>query len=218
MINDQLSAQKANKNRPNYGMKKSLKQRYISFIHYPIYLKIILAFRKPLYFFLITSLLFSLNEKSSTQDAKALATSLMGNSSSISTEPIFGHILSNGQFVYGPNVGMFSLDEYIDKYAPHLKQYSINLNGRLDYFSINPRLFLTLLEVHGQLLSDNDPSRLNNPFDLNDGDFFTQVDEISNILVNAYYLHLYTYSSMPVLIRNLPPLISQTGSIYRCCS
>ena len=213
MIKNRVSTQKVNIKPPNYGGKIILLQRVTSSNHYPIFLKLKLAVHKTLNIFLITTLLFSLNGKIFTQNAKAQLSSILESSSTISTGPIAGNVLSNGQFVYGPNVGMFKLEEYIDQYAPHLKQISTNLNGRLDYYSINPRLFLTLLEVHSQLVSDNDPTRIDNPFGLNNGDFYTQVDEISNILVSAYYLHLYTYSSIPVLTRNLPPLISQTGNI-----
>ena len=121
-----------------------------------------------------------------------------------------GRILSNGQFVYGPNVGDFSLALYLQGNAPHLVGLAESLYGRADYFSINPKVYLTLFEVTAHLLADPDPDRLADPFGL-DGDFITQVDRLSETLVNAYYLHLYTYSQLPANQRILPGVISRDG-------
>jgi LasA protease len=127
------------------------------------------------------------------------------------TVQISGHVLSNGQFVYGPNVGGFDLKTYLRDHAPHLVAYADDLYGRSEYFSINPRVYLTLLEIHANLVSSPDVVRIENPFDLPGLDFIAQIEYISEIMSDAYYLHLYSYSSLPVSQRQLPSLNTQNG-------
>src|SRR3972149_2670481 len=121
-----------------------------------------------------------------------------------------GRIISDGQFVYGPNVGDFDLTDYLATNAPHLAGKAESLYGRAEYFSINPRLYLALFEVSVHLLGDPDPDWQNDPFGLS-GDFLAQVDQLSETITNAYYLHLYTYSSLPVDQRTLPSLTARDG-------
>ena len=47
-----------------------------------------------------------------------------------------------------------------------------------------------------------------NPFDLNSGDFISQIDYLSEKMTEAYYLHLYSYSAYPASQRNLPPFLT----------
>jgi LasA protease len=122
-----------------------------------------------------------------------------------------GNILSNGQFVYGPNVGNFNFKDYIENNVPYLSKYTDDLYGRAKYFSINPKVYLTLLEIHSQVISKPDATKLENPFDLNKGGFISQIDYISNIMVDAYYRHIYTYSFIPVSQRKLAPLRARSG-------
>lgn len=41
--------------------------------------------------------------------------------------------LSDGQFVYGPNVGDFSVRDYLAARAPHLLPHADDLYGRAEY-------------------------------------------------------------------------------------
>src|SRR5215208_8243012 len=109
---------------------------------------------------------------------------------------IHGNVLSDGQFVYGPNVGDFDLKAYLQERAPHLAAYADDLYGRAEYFSINPKVYLTFLEVHAHLVSNPDAARIENPFGLPDLDFIAQIESLSETMSDAYYLHLYSYSSL----------------------
>jgi hypothetical protein len=126
---------------------------------------------------------------------------------------IRGRVLSDGQFVYGPNVGDFNLETYLQDYAPHLSKYADELYERSNYFSINPKVYLTLLEVHGNLISSSNATRIDNPFDLPDLDFISQIEYVSEVMSDAYYLHLYSYSILPVSQRKLSPFITQDGDV-----
>jgi hypothetical protein len=131
---------------------------------------------------------------------------------------IQGNVLSNGQFVYGPNIGDFDLKAYLQKHAPHLSAYADDLYGRAEYFSINPKVYLTLLEVHAHLVSSPDGPRIENPFGLADLDFVAQIESLSEIMSDAYYLHLYSYSSLPATQRQLPSFSTRDGDAVEAAS
>ena len=111
------------------------------------------------------------------------------------------HALSDGQFVYGPNIGDFNIKNYLRVNAPHLLNYADDLYARSEYFSINPKVYLTLLEVHSKLITVPNTGLMEDPFGLHNGDLIVQIETLSNKMSEAYYLHLYTYSPLPVLQR-----------------
>ena len=121
------------------------------------------------------------------------------------------HVLSDGQFVYGPNIGEFVLKTYFDTSAPHLSEYADDLYGRAEYYSINPKIYLTLLEIYSQLISIPDAVGMENPFGLNNDGFISQMDLLSEKMSAAYYLHLYSFSALPVSQRSLPPFVTSEG-------
>ncbi len=131
---------------------------------------------------------------------------------------IHGNVLSNGQFVYGPNVGTFDLKTYLLDHAPYLASYADDLYGRAEYFSINPRVYLTLLEVHANLVSRPDDARIENPFGVPGPDLISQIETLSQTMSDAYYLHLYSYSSLPAAQRELPSFIGQNGEVLEAVS
>jgi LasA protease len=124
---------------------------------------------------------------------------------------VSAHVISNGQFVYGPNIEGFNLNAYLLDNAPHLVKYADDLYTRSEYFSINPKVYLTLLEVHGNLISVPDVNGGEDIFGLPGPDLVSQVEDISNVLVDAYYLHLYSYSALHPSQRNLPAFTDPDG-------
>ena len=123
-------------------------------------------------------------------------------------------ILSDGQFVYGPNVGSFNVVDYMNSHTPQLTQYTETLYGRAEYYSINPKVYLTLIEMAGGLVSNTAATseQVENPFGLSESGFTAQLDAISNTLFDTYYLHLYNYSILPPEARALPALTLKDGS------
>ena len=111
------------------------------------------------------------------------------------------NLLSDGQFVYGPNVGSFTIAGFTARSAPQLISYAEALYGRAEFNSINPRLYLALMEMATGLVSNQSatPQQVENPFGLADQGFLPQVDALSKGMFNAYYLHLYNYSTLPAL-------------------
>ncbi len=129
----------------------------------------------------------------------------------IHEDTITAAVLSNGQFVYGPNIGDFKVDVYLQANAPHLLVHANDLYGRSEYFSINPKIYLTLLEVHSQLVSSPNEILIEDPFGLNGEGFNSQIDILSNAMSEAYYLNIYKYSAMPVAERQLEAFITPGG-------
>jgi LasA protease len=141
--------------------------------------------------------------------------SLGGANSALDQEgtAVGGKAISNGQFVYGPNVASFRLAEYLEANSPALERYADDLYGRAEYYSINPKILLTLLEMYSQLVTDPVEKKISNPFGFRDENLLSQVDRISGAMVNAYYLHLNDYSSRPMPQRTLPAFTTRAGEL-----
>jgi LasA protease len=119
--------------------------------------------------------------------------------------------LSDGQFVYGPNAYDFDLPAWLAANAPHLLPYASALDGSAAYASVNPRLFLTLMEMRTGLVSDASANP-ENPFGWDENGFNAQLEAAADVLTSAYYLHLHHYSALDPSERSLPPLPLADGS------
>lgn len=58
-----------------------------------------------------------------------------------------GTLLADGQFVYGPNVGEFDTAAYLAEMNSPLAPHASIIEDKARYYSLNPRLLLTLLEL-----------------------------------------------------------------------
>jgi len=122
MIHKQQSMNKDKAEIPILKTKSSLQHLYIYLNYHTSHQKVISHFRKVLNTIVIIALFMSLMENFSRQNAKALEISPLENSLKSSNAVISGHVISNGQFVYGPNLGTFNLETYIDHFAPYLNE------------------------------------------------------------------------------------------------
>ncbi len=120
-------------------------------------------------------------------------------------------VLSDGQFVYGPNAYDFDLTAWLEANAPHLLPYAAALEGTAGYASVNPRLLLVLMELRAGLVSNPaaDPA---NPFGWTQSGFDAQLEAAAEVLTSAYYLHLHHYSALDPADRSLPPIPLADGS------
>ena len=123
------------------------------------------------------------------------------------------HALSDGQFVSGPNIGDFNIKNYLRVNAPHLLNYADDLYARSEDFSINPKVYLTLLEVHSKLITVLNTGLMEDPLGLHNGDLIAQIEALSSKMSEAYYLHLYTYSPLPVLQRGSLASFATPGGV-----
>ncbi|MFN8444220.1 MAG: hypothetical protein U0175_25785 [Caldilineaceae bacterium] len=56
-------------------------------------------------------------------------------------------LLADGQFVDGPNLGDFDVERYLTEKQSPLLPYASHIVDKASYYSVNPRLLLTLIEM-----------------------------------------------------------------------
>ena len=98
-------------------------------------------------------------------------------------------LLSNGQFVWGPNVGDFEVEQFLREQGSPLAPFANIVDSWARYYSINPKVLLTLLEVRYGLIT-------NPPDEISPSEVSTVVEEIGLQAYEAFYEHLYTWGDM----------------------
>ncbi len=97
-------------------------------------------------------------------------------------------LVSDGQFVWGPNVGHFDIRRYLQSFGSPLAPFSEDLALWADYSSVNPMILIAVLQLqHGVLL---DPQAANDPDQVRQWIRDTALE-----LATAYYEHLHTWGS-----------------------
>jgi len=114
-------------------------------------------------------------------------------------------LLSDGQFVWGPNVGNFNIEAFLNGHDSPLASYAKSIESWARYYSINPRVVLALLESNYGLISNFDPSA--NP------DTIHQLIEKTSVdLSLAFLQHMY---EMGVRQKGRAPVFAQGGQSFK---
>lgn len=104
-------------------------------------------------------------------------------------------ILSDGQFVYGPNVAGFDLAAYLNQNSSTLAYLAQDLDDKASYYSINPRVLLTILEIRSGAVTTRislTQDRLDRIVGYQDiVGYDAQLFELGQTLMEAYYDRLY---------------------------
>lgn len=95
------------------------------------------------------------------------------------------NLLADGQFVYGPNVGDFNVKVYLEGINSPLIPYAEIIEERAYYYSINPRVLLTILEIQNNLVTTA------SSIQMDEGEFYTLLDQLCQNLSAPFYEHLY---------------------------
>ncbi len=97
-------------------------------------------------------------------------------------------LVSDGQFVWGPNVGDFDVASYLQAIGSPLVAYAEDVALWANYTSVNPKILLTVLQMrNGMVLGpppDPDPAVVRG-----------QIESTAMDLATAFYEHLYTWGS-----------------------
>ncbi|MGA9533692.1 MAG: LamG-like jellyroll fold domain-containing protein [Anaerolineales bacterium] len=112
-----------------------------------------------------------------SQTGERQAASLQGN-------PISA-IVSDGQFVWGPNVGEFSVAEFLKSIDSPLLPYSDDIALWSSYSSVNPKVLLTLLEMQHRLVTQSQSQ-------MSSEQIQTAISSSAVDLAQAFYQHLYS--------------------------
>lgn len=94
-------------------------------------------------------------------------------------------VLSDGEFVWGPNAEGFSVAEALSDRESPLAPFSDDLALWASYTSVNPRVLLTVLEVQDRLISEPHP-------DWAAEEIKTRISQTALSLAKAYYQHMYS--------------------------
>ena len=97
-------------------------------------------------------------------------------------------LISDGQFVWGPNVGDFNVHTFLSEIESPLLAFAEDIENWAAYTSINPRVFLTALEIQTGWLKA--PS-INVETDV----VLAQIENTAMDLTTAFYEHLYLWGS-----------------------
>ena len=104
-------------------------------------------------------------------------------------------LLSDGQFVYGPNVGDFAIRTYLVNRNSPLSDYADTIWNWAGYASINPRVLLAILEARNHLVTSAmlSAEELACAAGYPSSDFSTQLEQLSTDLAGNFYYYLYTF-------------------------
>jgi hypothetical protein len=111
--------------------------------------------------------------------------------------------VSDGQFVWGPNVGEFDIEGFLKERSSPLAPFAPEIALWASYSSVNPKLLLGALEFRSGLVS-----RI--PAGWSDGDVVADIEDTAMTMATAYYEHLHTWGERRPRVRRLgrlPPVI-----------
>lgn len=104
-------------------------------------------------------------------------------------------VLSDGQFVYGPNALDFDMEAFLRSHDSPLIKHVQALQDWSMYASINPRVVLTLIEIRSGLVTGDSPRDLDDPIGYPGLDFSEEIEKLVVELGLDFYAHLYSYGS-----------------------
>ncbi|MEJ2571947.1 MAG: hypothetical protein P8Y98_15540, partial [Anaerolineales bacterium] len=95
-------------------------------------------------------------------------------------------LLSDGQFVWGPNVGDFDIGSFLRNRNSALQVFTDDLEMWARYTSLNPKILLAVLELRYGLIDEFQA-------DLDPEDILSIIETTSTDLATAFYEHLHTW-------------------------
>jgi hypothetical protein len=104
--------------------------------------------------------------------------------------------LSDGQFVYGPNVDGFSTRDYLVATESSLIPYADTIENWCGYASVNPRVVLALMEMRGRAVTGK-AHAATSPAGTS-GDLDSQIKAMVMDLALTFYRHLYHMAAAAV--------------------
>ncbi|HEX9674481.1 MAG TPA: hypothetical protein VGA07_00745, partial [Anaerolineales bacterium] len=107
-------------------------------------------------------------------------------------------VLSDGQFVWGPNAADFDPRAYLQARSSPLLPYAEHLALWADYSSVNPQVLLAVLESKLGWVSSIDPSAT-------EDQIRDQIESTAMDLAMAFYEHLYIWGARRPASQPAPP-------------
>ncbi len=114
-------------------------------------------------------------------------------------------LVADGQFVWGPNVGNFNIEAFLNRLDSPLAPYAKSIESWARYYTINPRVVLALLESNYGFVSSLDPST-------NPDTVHQIIEETSADLSLAFYQHMYELGARR---KGRAPLFAQNSQSFK---
>ncbi len=103
-------------------------------------------------------------------------------------------LLSDGQFVYGPNVNDFNCRDFLLQNTTLSAEDANLFKGAALQYSINPRVLLTIFEIQSNFFSNPSQEAIDSPVGYGSSKgFASQVEVLSETLYETFYWYLYRY-------------------------
>jgi len=106
-------------------------------------------------------------------------------------------LLSDGQFVWGPNVGPFNVGAYLRNRKSPLAPYAADLELWASYSSVNPKVLLTVLEIRDSWVT-------NLPVGTPPVVVSQRIEATAMQLAATFYEHLHTWGARRPVLSNSP--------------
>jgi LasA protease len=97
-------------------------------------------------------------------------------------------LLSDGQFVWGPNVGDFNIKIFLETRQSPLTTFANDIEAIAAFTSVNPKVLLAVLEIRYSLVNSLSEG-------LEPNDILQYIEETAYDLAIPFYNHLYTWGS-----------------------
>jgi hypothetical protein len=124
-------------------------------------------------------------------------------------------LISDGQFVYGPNVYDFDIQTFLESQRGILEAYSESIELQAGYYSISPKVLLTIIEIQSGLVTDPNPlpESIEHAVSYQEEGFSQQIEWLAEELYHNFYWYLYTYEPDRSQIGDELPVIFEDGSV-----
>ena len=99
-----------------------------------------------------------------------------------------GSLVSDGQFVWGPNVGDFDIGGFLAERGSPLAEYAPDIELWASYSSVNPKVLIAVLELrHGWVSGIS--------YSLPEEEIRTTIEDTAMGLASTFYEHLHTWGA-----------------------
>ena len=97
-------------------------------------------------------------------------------------------LVSDGQFVWGPNVGDFDIGAFLDDRGSPLAVYAPDIELWASYSSVNPKVLIAILELRYGWVSGFSDS-------FNEDEMRSTIEDTAMGLASTFYEHMHTWGS-----------------------
>ena len=98
-------------------------------------------------------------------------------------------LVSDGQFVWGPNVGDFDIGAYLDDLGSPLAAYAPDIELWASYSSVNPKILITILELRYGWVSGFSES-------ISEDEMRGTIEDTAMGLASTFYEHMHTWGAL----------------------